>query len=181
MTGAGNVCTGYSPLDATNVGSCFGSGEILSGIEFNTSTVDDYVLLTTGFLGAPFNVVGPNTFTDDSQFIFDPPVSAVGMDLVLGLVGSPTVLNIDIFDENGALLASTTSPSPAVALSFWGVSSDTPIGKIEFSSTDSAGAELFGNIAFGSYAPVPVSNWAIVIGLLLIGAFIVVRYRTRLA
>ena len=28
---------------------------------------------------------------------------------------------------------------------------------------------------------VPISNWAIIIGLLLIGAFIVVRYRTRLA
>ena len=28
---------------------------------------------------------------------------------------------------------------------------------------------------------VPVSNWAIILGVLLIGAFIVVRYRTRLA
>ena len=27
---------------------------------------------------------------------------------------------------------------------------------------------------------VPISNWAIFLGLLLIGAFIVVRYRTRL-
>lgn len=29
--------------------------------------------------------------------------------------------------------------------------------------------------------PVPVSNWAIIFGVLLIGAFIVVRYRTKLA
>lgn len=178
VIGPNAICTAYSPLDATGDG-CFSPGDILPGIEFNTSTIDDYVLLTTGFLGTPFNVVGPNTYTDDSQFIFDPPVSAVGLDLVLGLVATPAALNIDIYDENGALLASTTSPSPAVSQSFWGVSSNTPIGKIEFSSTDPSGAETFGNIAFGGYVPVPVSNWAIVIGLLLMGAFMVVRYRAR--
>ncbi len=34
---------------------------------------------------------------------------------------------------------------------------------------------------FGGTPPIPVSNWAIILGVLLIGTFIVVRYRTRLA
>jgi hypothetical protein len=177
ILGAGGVCTDLSPLNSTNVGSCFSSGDILSGIEFNTSTIDDYALLTTGYIGVPFNVVGPNTFSDDSQFIFDPPVSAIGMDIVIP--SGIDALNIDIYDENGVLLGSTTSP--AVAQSFWGVSSNTPIGKVEFSGGNSGTAETFGNIAFGNSVSVPISNWAIVIGLLLIGTFIVVRYRTRLA
>jgi hypothetical protein len=41
-------------------------------------------------------------------------------------------------------------------------------------------AQGFPFVIYGAES-VPVSNWAIVIGLVLIGAFIVVRYRTRLA
>lgn len=41
-------------------------------------------------------------------------------------------------------------------------------------------AQGFPFVIYGAES-VPVSNWAIVIGLMLIGAFIVVRYRTRLA
>ena len=33
----------------------------------------------------------------------------------------------------------------------------------------------------GGTPPIPISNWAIILGVLLIGTFIVVRYRTRLA
>lgn len=38
-----------------------------------------------------------------------------------------------------------------------------------------------GTVYYTTTPSTPISNWAIVIGLLLIGAFVVVRYRTRLA
>ncbi len=45
---------------------------------------------------------------------------------------------------------------------------------------------IFDDVTFGSLTPggdpqIPISNWAIILGLLLIGTFIVVRYRRTLA
>lgn len=179
LIGPNQLCTGYAPLDEFTNGSCFSTGDIMPGIEVNMIPVNnDYVLLTSGYLGISYNVVGPNTFTDNMNLFFDPPVQAVGFDLLQPL--TPYGFTISVYDENGDFLGSATSP--ATAEEFWGVSSDTPIGEILFVGDNSNGAELIGNLAFGNDAPeTPIGEWAIVLGVSLILIFTIIRIKTSRA
>ena len=169
------LCVGFAPLDEFSNNTCFATGNVMSGFELNMVPAnDDYVLLTTGYLGAPYTIVGPNTFTDNMTLFFDPPVAAVGFDFLQPL--TPDGFTISVYDENGVFLGSGTSP--ATFEEFWGVYSDTPIGEILFESDGGSGAELIGNLAFGDSVPAtPLSDYAIYIGIFLILAFTAIRFR----
>lgn len=171
----GNIVSFVGPLDENTNNAYFGPGDVLPGIQIAAST-GDIAGLGVGAAGNASKIFLPNTFSDSEIVSFNPPVTAVGFDV--HDFGGGTSCGIDIYDALDNLLVSTSSPSSAAGV-FFGVHSDTPIGKIIIIATTGQGVD---NIAFGNTSPaVPVSNWAIVIGLLLIGSFIVMRYRKRLA
>jgi hypothetical protein len=91
------------------------------------------------------------------------PFNTAGQWFWAALAGSPSINNLSAFQDPCDLIGGATTWSPT--------STQVDPGYTQ------ASFALYGS----EEASVPVSNWAIVIGLLLIGAFIVVRYRTRLA
>lgn len=172
-----NVISFAAPLNASTNNSAFNPGDILPGIEFTTSNpsyATAIVLIGTNYAGVSSKVALANVFGANYVMNFNPAVEAVGMDVVSIFGGSSAT--IEIYDINSNLLASTTAAcSPSG--SFWGVTSDTPIGKIIIHDP-ALGAEGADNIAFGS-APlvVPVSGWAIYLVFFLIIASTVFRFR----
>lgn len=174
---ANNIISFAAPLNASTNNSAFNPGDILPGIEFTTSNPSyptAIVLIGTNYAGVSSKVALANVFGAKYVINFNPAVEAVGMDVVNIFGGSSA--NIEIYDINSNLLASTSTASSPSG-SFWGVTSDTPIGKIIIHDPAS-GAEGADNIAFGN-APVvvPVSSWAIYLVFFLIVASTVLRFR----
>lgn len=174
---ANNIISFAAPLNASTNNSAFSPGDILPGIEFTTSNPGyptAIVLIGTNYAGVSSKVPIANVFSAKYVINFNPAVEAVGMDVVNIFGGSSA--NIEIYDINSNLLASTSTASSPSG-SFWGVTSDTPIGKIIIHDP-AEGAEGADNIAFGN-APtlVPVSDWAIYLVFFLIIASTVFRFR----
>ena len=86
-------------------------------------------------------------------------------------------VTIYVYDGSGGLLGSGTSPLSFQE--FWGVYSDTPIGQLVFIADNPNAGELVGNVAYGSIQSTPVSNWAIILGALLIVVFTFISLRSR--
>ena len=168
--GPGAVVSFDGPLDEYTNNAYFSPGDVLPGIGLFASTTD-IAVLGAGYLGYPSIIALANTFADYNTLMFDPPVKAVGMDVV-DLLGSSSC-DIYAYDQGLNLLASVNITIGQTA-TFWGIHSDTPIGSIELHSTGGEGAD---NIAFGAGAPVPVSNWALLLGIAAILIFAVYRLR----
>lgn len=87
------------------------------------------------------------------------------------------------------ITASQINGEPTTIQYSWGLGTVTATCctyEYGYSNGQDAGIMLENNLDYscGGYVPptgVPVSNWAIILGVLLIGAFMVVRYRRRLA
>ncbi len=149
VTGPNNVCTDNSPLSSTSPGACFAAGDLIPGWSMDVVPNGGsglYVLLTAGFLGIPFNGVGPNSFVDHTDFVYSPAVNAVGFDIVGDLITSVAV-DIEVFDAGGVSLGTTTATG-SLAGNFWGVVSDIPIGRIALRE-NAGGGEIIGNMQFG--------------------------------
>jgi len=144
-----NVCANTPALNSTTNDTCFATGGVVAGQELDV-IVDggggNYVILTTGFLGVTADVVGPSSFTDHAVWRFDPPVTAVGFDVVGDLIAAVNV-DINIFDVGGNMLGTTTSAGTNPG-TFFGVTSTTPIGRIE-TVEPAGGGELFSGLVFG--------------------------------
>jgi len=164
-----------NPLDEFTNNGIYSPGDVLPGIQINSTGTAFPILvgLGVGAAGNASKIVLPNFFVDAEKISFNPPVTAVGFD-VHDFIGGSTC-QIDIFDAGDALLASTTSAATAAGV-FFGVYSDTPIGEIVINSL-SGGGEGADNIAFGNAGVVPVSNWALYLGILLIAIFAFIRFR----
>jgi hypothetical protein len=143
------------PLDNGTDDACFPPGGVIAGFRLNVVVtcppgVGDghYVVVTSGFMGAPFNAVGPFFFCDSTVLVFDPPVNAVGFDLLE--LANPYTASIDVFDAAGGPLGSDTVV-PSTGGTFWGATSAVVIGRIEITAPGD-GAELIGNLEFGDAA-----------------------------
>jgi hypothetical protein len=148
LVGGASVCTGTPPLSSATSDGCFAAGNLISGFNADVTAnggSDLYVLLTTGFLGAPFNAIGPNSFSDHLDLNFTTPTNAVAFDL-LGDIATAVSVQVEIF--SGATSLGTTNLVGTATGLFWGVISDQNITRI--SMIDAAdGGELIGNLQFG--------------------------------
>ncbi|MBE2199715.1 MAG: hypothetical protein IAE79_13960 [Anaerolinea sp.] len=154
-----------APFDASTNNACFTPGGILPGIRFQDNPLNDagggdangLAGVGAGVFGALSKNIVANTFVDSFEILFDPPVNATGMDMVHYTTDGATV-NISIYDVNDVLIDSTSASATNVG-AFWGVYSNTPIGRINILSTLSSGdgAEGVDNVAFGVVASGPCS------------------------
>jgi len=165
-------------LDELTNDPYFSPGDILPGIQIGASGTEAPSIagLGVGIAGNLSKIVLPNFFKDEEIITFNPPVTAVGFD-VHDFTGG-TLCNIDILDAIGNPLGSTTSGSSSAGV-FFGVCSDIPIGKIILDSQTGTG-EGADNIAFGNAppkTPVPLSGWAVYMGIFLIFAISALRFR----
>ncbi len=155
-------------LDQFTNNTVFTAGSILQGIQINSigTWPTDLIVLGVGAFGSPSKVALPNYLGNSAQYLFSPAVNSIGLDAVDFTGG--TQCTIEIYDASGNLLGSVTAAT-SVSGVFWGVKSDTPIGEIRLIAPTGIGAD---NIAFGnSTQPVPVSDWAVYLGLILIIGF----------
>jgi len=153
------------PADANGSAGCYDPGELLAGFSMTSPGAGtpgaELVLIegAAGF-GTPSGVVlGSNTFTAITRIDFDPPVAAIGFDIITVLTGNPVTINL--YDAAGTPFASQTSVPGGAAGSFWGVDSDTPIAAIEISDDTGADVELLDDMEFGD--PIPVELQSITI------------------
>lgn len=156
LTTAGNINTCLDlPSDATSNDDCFQPGDIEAGVATLPSGADDNVVLGNGFAGITCFGHGPNSFTDDFQLDFDPPVQAAGFEIT-GCNGTDN-LNVEIFGPGGSL-GSTSFVCPALGSTiFFGVDTSDVGGITRITTVETGGGgELFCNLEFGG-APVPVT------------------------
>ncbi|MBE0640177.1 MAG: hypothetical protein IH598_16810 [Bacteroidales bacterium] len=166
------------PLNAFSNNAYFNPGDILPGISFWVSANDfgdEFSILGEQYAGNNSKTIVANYLADNFRIVFDPPVKAVGMD-IQEFFGNG-LCQVDIYDPDYNLLASVQSPANPEGV-FWGVASDDPIGEINIISLGyySEGAD---NIAFGevSSPSVPLSNWALYLGIFLMVMFTAIRFR----
>ncbi len=150
---SGSSCglTGFdSPLNEGNTGACFTPGEILPGIEFNSTGNNGpggngLVAVDPGQgFGNPADVVLANFFVDGLVIDFSPAATAVGLNVVT-LLGGFNV-NVEVYDENGGLIGSS-SVGAGSSGGFIGFSSTDPIGQVIIFDP-SSGAEGVYSVAF---------------------------------
>jgi hypothetical protein len=148
ITAPNNICVDFVPLNsATLPDACFASGDLEAGFTLEMEPVnDDYAYLTTGFLGVPFDVIGPNTFTDNLVINFD-GAAAVGFDLLGDVVGAVTC-DVEIFGASGLL--GTTQITGSSTGNFWGVIATEDITEIVLTGTSGSDGELIGHLQYGS-------------------------------
>lgn len=172
----GGIASIPHPLDQFSNNAYFIPGAILPGIQFMASgnhSGDEIAVLGVNFYGNPSKTAVANYFTDFYRILFDPPVQATGMDVQQYAGGGVCVM--EVYDENGALLGSDVTAATNAGV-FWGVASDVPIGEVRITETYT-GAEGADNIAFGSAEKVPLSNYALYAGILLMVTYAVIRFR----
>ncbi len=146
-----------APWDASTDNACFAAGGILPGIRFQDNPLneeggggpDGLVGIGAGFAGAISKNIVANTFVDSFEIVFDPPVTAAGMDLTHYYADGATV-GITLYDASDTAIITTTATATNAG-TFWGVFSATPISRIHILSTVSIGdgAEGVDNVVFG--------------------------------
>ncbi len=147
-----------APIDENTNNGCFVPGDILPGIAFSDNpgpSGDGIALVGAGFGGAPSKRIVANYFAETFDIFFpNNDVYLAGMDLAC-YFGADTV-NINIYGTGGALIGTTTGSCTPGGSSFWGVSSDQYITRINISSP-AGQAEGVDNIAFGGIPDLTVS------------------------
>ncbi|MCH7840370.1 MAG: PEP-CTERM sorting domain-containing protein [Planctomycetes bacterium] len=136
--------------------------------EPNPRGVDGLVTLSAGMFAANSDVVGPNTFADSLDLIFDPDDNhtGVGFDVMEILTGND--VRIAIFDKANKLLAKIDWDAE-FEKTFFGVWSKVTIGRINIAAFEDGG-EIVDNVQL--WIPEPAS-----LSLLLVGGLAVIRRR----
>ena len=145
-----SICTGRGINSATN-NECFSPGAIPEGISLSASGAEQMVVLTTGFLGLPSTVVGPNFFAADLNISFEPgEVNLVGMNLYDPF--GPAILDVEVYGLNGVLLGVISGVATGTTIpTFFGVIAldQTPITRLRLVQTAGGGGELVDNVSYG--------------------------------
>ncbi|MEM9554783.1 MAG: hypothetical protein AAGC60_11025 [Acidobacteriota bacterium] len=142
-----------SPGDVVDCGNpvtqgnpCFGPGGLADGLSITTDN-GNIVALGTGIFGNTTPMMAADLFASVTILEFThTDVYAVGLNLATA--GGPENLQITIEDIFGAPLDLTETPS-GPTLSFWGVVSEAPIGRIILRSPSGAG-EVVDEVQFGT-------------------------------
>ena len=181
----GGVCGGtLNILNSETSDACVSPGDMIEGFSLIADAASaGYVVVGTGFLGAPAPMAGPNTFTSGMDIDFDPPTNSIGFDLY-GLLGAVDV-DITLFDSGGALIDTVNVPSD-LAGQFVGMVSDDAIAKLTFVAPADQG-ELIGNLYFGGSGTgdggggaVPATNtWGVILLIALFMGISIFYLRRR--
>ncbi len=144
LTGCG------SPVDANTNDACFDPGDIPDGVTFQATpnATAGNLLITPGdgTFGSDSQGLVSNTFVDMTEMVFDPPIAAVGADLISYLsADSP---NMTVYDGTDTEVGTDTGSSTNASGSFWGVFCPGLIGRVNM-HTPSDQAEGFDNVSFG--------------------------------
>ncbi len=183
------TCTG--PVDENSNDACFQPGDILPGIAFSEipSIPDAPLLVGENRTGNnnPANILANNTFDDSLEVTFTQSPNAVG--LVIGCLavsnGCSETVVVEVFGPGDALLGSTNVAVTALADSFIGMVTQSPITRVNLDINMPNGQVVKSilNVRFG-LGPEPeliptLSEWGLIAmaGLLGIVGFMVVRRR----
>jgi subtilisin-like proprotein convertase family protein len=160
--GGFSVCD--APVDSTGDAACgFAPGEILAGAAYQDNPGPDagaMILLGAGTSLNPSQALVANTFADAFDIVFDPPVTAAGMDIVSTPApgqGPPDLVTFSVFDANNVLIDTIANVNASGAGNFFGVSSATPIGRVSILSANNQ-AEGVDNVEFAGQPSLTVSN-----------------------
>lgn len=161
--GSGIILPCPQPASSAGSAGCYNPGELLPGFSMTSpgagSPGAELVIIdgAAGFGSPPGIVLGSNTFVATTRVDFDPPVAAVGFDVVTLLSGNP--VSINIYDAAGALINGQTGVPGGAAGSFWGVDSDTPIAAVEIADPSGGDVEVLDDMEFGNPIPVELQSF----------------------
>ena len=145
FAGSPGGVTTCGPIVSSAGDGCFAPGEIVDGMDVQSSNGLDVVAITAGTIGNTIDVVGANTFVEFTIVNFSVDVYAVGMDI---WNNSDPITEYRIFDAGGALLETFMLNNTVGAEDFFGFIATEPISRVEIEEAN-GGGDLFGALEFG--------------------------------
>jgi len=161
--GSGVILGCPQPASSAGSAGCYNPGELLPGFAMTspntTGSGDELVIIdgAAGFGTPPGLILGSNYFTAQTRVDFNPPVAAVGFDVISLLGGLP--VDITIYDAAGGVINGQTGVPAGSAGTFWGVDSDTPIAAVLISEPSGADVEVLDDMEFGNPIPVELQSF----------------------
>ena len=147
LIGPNAVQAAPGPWNTATNNVVYAPGGLMPGFSLD-ATPGDVVLLSTGFMGLPSSIAGPNTFADDTVITFPGnDVNTVGLELYAPM-GVALTVDIEIFGIGAVSLGTTTTTTGILVGEFWGVKSNEIITEIVLHDTTDGG-ELIDDLAFG--------------------------------
>ena len=139
------------PMGSGSNDSCFTPGQLASGFTVTSTSGSGLTIFPTSFLGPnqTSRAVGASTFADATIVSFSPAAAAAAADVFGGFAAGTTV-DVEVFDESGSSLGTTTVQPAATRDTpvFFGVVSATPIGKIALDAQSTSTGELLNRLQF---------------------------------
>lgn len=160
--GSGILTACPEPASSAGSSGCYNPGDLLPGFSMTSPGAgtpgEELVILdgAAGFGSPPGIVLGSNTFSAQTRVDFDPPVAAVGFDIITLTGGGP--VDVTIYDVGGQPINGQTGVPGGAAGSFWGVDSDTPIAAVIISDPTLGNVELLDDMEFGNPIPVELQS-----------------------
>lgn len=183
LVAAGGVATCTEPVSSASNDACYTPGDLIDGFSVASSLGGGVVTLGDGLIPQPTVVIGANTFTETTDIRFTANnIDAVAFDVMSG--GANPIL-VSAFDAGDTLIGTAALTLTGVGTpSFIGVTSPTPIARINIQDTTDGG-EVFDNLQFGQVnagpPPVPqiVPTLGIIATVLLVLLMAGVAWRTH--
>jgi hypothetical protein len=181
----GGVCSGPTPMNSSTNDGCFNAC-LAEGFEGIALGVGDYAAAGTGFLGLLFPVAGPNTFTDEWDYNFDPAASAVGFTVIGDLINNVDV-DLTYLDSRGGTLGAATVHGVLAGTFIGAISGGSAIASVEVREQVDGSADLFGGLHFsggggGDPPGTPASStWGMIalIAMIMAGSLFYMRRRAE--
>ncbi|MEP7042273.1 MAG: hypothetical protein ABI843_04390, partial [Dokdonella sp.] len=138
------------PMSSASNDVCFIPGQLAPGFAITSTSGGGIIEFPPSFLGAgqSSRAVGATTFADSTIVSFSPTIAAASA-IVYGGLSAGNTVDVEVFDESGTSLGSTTVLPGATrdTAVFVGVVSAAPMGKIVFNA-ENDGGELIDNLQF---------------------------------
>lgn len=145
------------PMGSTSNDVCFMPGQLASGFAITSTSGAGIIEFPANFLGPgqSTRAVGATTFADSTIVSFTPSVNAAAA-IVYGGLSAGNAVDVEVFDESGSSLGTTTVPGTATRdiPAFIGVTSPAPIGKVVFTA-ENDGGELIDNLQYRAAGLLP--------------------------
>ncbi len=156
---------------------------LAAGVEFNALGNGIYAAVGTGFLGVGKPAVGPNFFTDEALWSFDPAVECVGFCVIGNLINQ---VDVDCTYSKGGSPLGVAKIKGSLAGVFIGAQCAGGIDEVLCIEQVDGSADLYGAFQDGgggsAATGVPASStWGMIalLGLLMVGSLFFMRRRAK--